>query len=293
MRPPLIFLLLAACAGTTAFAGDGTPAQAPAYTVERLELPGPVAGVAVKVNLRDARVRVQVALADERDPDGAGPAVGQLDTPSAVARKRDFDVTLNASYFAVSDTRSVEGTRVKYFTGNGGWPSGWHFSDGRLVSTPGNTGRFGQALVVHKDGAISIDAELKALPADTRYAVSGNRIVLQNGMPTPPENDEPREPRSAVGLSADGNTLILLAIDGRQPGYSRGVNMRELAQIFLDLGARSALNLDGGGSTSLVLKTPGSDTYAIANRPSDLAPMAIRLSVERPVVDVIGIRVAH
>ena len=292
MRPRLILLLLAACAAP-AFADGPAPALAPAYTIERFELPGPVAGVAVKINLRDARVRVQVALADNRDPDGAGPAVGQLDTPSAVARKRDFDVTLNASYFAVSDTRTVAGKTVKYFTGNGAWPVGWHFSDGRLVAAPAKAGSFAQALVVHQDGSVSIDAELKALPADTRYAVSGNRVVLQNGMPTPPENDEAREPRSAAGLSADGKTLILLAIDGRQAGYSRGVNMRELAQIFLDQGARNALNLDGGGSTSLVLKAPGSDTYAIANRPSDLAPMAVRLSVERPVVDVIGISVAH
>lgn len=289
MRLPLIFLLLAA---HPAWADESKPVPAPPYTVERLELPGPVAGVAVKVNLRDPRVRVQVALADPRDPDGDGPAVGQLDTPSSVARKRDLDITLNASFFAVISEHTVAGKPIKYFTGNGAYPSGWHYSDGHLVSTPGKTGRFGQALVVHQNGSVTIDGALQALPPDTSYAVSGSRIVLDQGVPTPPENDEAREPRSAVGLSADGNTLILLAIDGRQAGYSRGVNLRELATIFLDLGARSALNLDGGGSTSLVLKAPGSDTYAIANRPSDLAPMSVRLSVERPVVDVIGIRVA-
>ena len=58
-------------------------------------------------------------------------------------------------------------------------------------------------------------------------------------------------PRTAAGRTVDG-ALILLVVDGRQP-ESRGVNLRELAEIMRDLGAVQALNLDGGGSTSLVV----------------------------------------
>ncbi|MES2152438.1 MAG: phosphodiester glycosidase family protein [Pseudomonadota bacterium] len=277
-----LLLLALSC---TAFAADPT---AP-YVVERLELPGPVAGVVVKVDLRDPRVQVSVALADNRDPDGPGPAVGLLDTTSGVARRRDFDITLNASFFNAQDAREVLGKRIRYFVGNGAYPVGWHFSDGKLVTAPQKPNQFRQALVVHRGGAISIDTALEALPADTAFAVSGNAMLVTDGQATTSVN-EAREPRSAVGLSADGKTLILLAIDGRQQGYSRGVSMKELAQIFLDLGARNALNLDGGGSTSLVLKDPGSGGYAIANKPSDLSPMGMHLQVERPVVDVIGVR---
>jgi hypothetical protein len=57
-------------------------------------------------------------------------------------------------------------------------------------------------------------------------------------------------PRTAAGRTRDGS-LILLVVDGRQP-ESRGVNLQELAQIMLDLGAVDALNLDGGGSATLV-----------------------------------------
>ncbi|MCY4057284.1 MAG: phosphodiester glycosidase family protein [Gammaproteobacteria bacterium] len=58
-------------------------------------------------------------------------------------------------------------------------------------------------------------------------------------------------PRTAAGITADG-TLLLLLVDGRQT-ESRGVRLEELAAIMVDLGAEEALNLDGGGSSSLVV----------------------------------------
>jgi len=58
-------------------------------------------------------------------------------------------------------------------------------------------------------------------------------------------------PRTAVGITAHGD-LILLLVDGRQL-VSRGVNLRELAEILYDLGCVDALNLDGGGSSALVV----------------------------------------
>ncbi|HEY6707324.1 MAG TPA: phosphodiester glycosidase family protein [Actinomycetota bacterium] len=61
-----------------------------------------------------------------------------------------------------------------------------------------------------------------------------------------------RNPRTAVGATADGR-LLIVTVDGRQPGHSVGMSLRELAELFVRLGARSAINLDGGGSTTMVL----------------------------------------
>jgi hypothetical protein len=58
-------------------------------------------------------------------------------------------------------------------------------------------------------------------------------------------------PRTAAGRTADG-ALLLLVVDGRQP-ESRGVSLEELAALMRDLGAVDALNLDGGGSSTLVV----------------------------------------
>ena len=303
----LISLLLAGCAtlpreapmspaGQTARATQTVwRANALPYAVERLSLPGPVAGVLVKVNLDDPRVRIAVALADDRDPDGDGPCVGQLDTTSNAARKLDVQVALNASFFAVPATRDFEGKRIAYFAGNCGYPVGWHFSDGRLRASPAGN-KFRATLIVHEGGRVSIAEDVKQLPADTRFAVSGSALLLAQGKPpvdyVPLAFDQVRHPRSAVGLSADARTLLLLAIDGRQSGHSRGATLAELAALLQNFGADSAINLDGGGSTALVLKDPATGVYAVANQPSDKAALPIPLSVERPVIDIIGIRIA-
>lgn len=71
-----------------------------------------------------------------------------------------------------------------------------------------------------------------------------------------------RHPRSAVGFSRDSTTLFLVTVDGRQP-TSSGMDLLELSQLMLSLGAYEALNLDGGGSTTMVAGG------AVVNRPSD------------------------
>lgn len=83
-----------------------------------------------------------------------------------------------------------------------------------------------------------------------------------------------RAPRTAVGITAAGD-LLLVVVDGRQPGYSVGMTLPELAQLMLRIGARDAMCLDGGGSSELTIGgTP-------ANRPSDGA--------ERPVPNALAV----
>jgi len=113
--------------------------------------------------------------------------------------------------------------------------------------------------------------------------------VLERGTPLANPKDTARHPRSAVGLSADGNTLLLVAVDGRQEGHSRGATLAELGELLKSLGATDALNLDGGGSTALVVRDRLTGVYTVANRPSGLAAELPDLHLERPVVDVLGV----
>ncbi len=62
-----------------------------------------------------------------------------------------------------------------------------------------------------------------------------------------------REPRTAVGLTREGK-MVWITVDGRRPGHSMGTNLDEVTQLFLSLGAVEALNWDGGGSTTMVIK---------------------------------------
>jgi hypothetical protein len=63
-----------------------------------------------------------------------------------------------------------------------------------------------------------------------------------------------RHPRTALGVDREGRTLILLVVDGRQPDVSEGVTIPELADLMISFGAFDALNLDGGGSSTLVFQ---------------------------------------
>jgi hypothetical protein len=70
-----------------------------------------------------------------------------------------------------------------------------------------------------------------------------------------------RHPRTAVGVRADG-TLLFVTVDGRRPEESVGMSLPELTELMLELGAVSAINLDGGGSTTMVIDGK------VVNRPS-------------------------
>ncbi|MCY7388156.1 MAG: phosphodiester glycosidase family protein [Burkholderiales bacterium] len=302
---PAILLVLCGCAAvqrdvpvsvpnpvrpaTAQIAASPSASTSSPYTVERFNLPGPVAGVLVKIDLKNPRTQVAVALADDRDPDGDGPCVGQLETTSQVARKYNFDITINASFFAVASPREFAGKKISYYVGNCAWPVGWHFSGGKLHGQP-KMASLRATMIVHRDKTVSLVDALDTLPADTAFAVSGNAMMLKDGRATPPAVDLLRHPRSAIGLSADARTLFILAVDGRQDAHSRGVTLAELANIFIQFGANNAINLDGGGSTSLVIKDPVSGAFAIANQPSDASTLKLPLRFERPVVDVVGIR---
>lgn len=106
--------------------------------------------------------------------------------------------------------------------------------------------------------------------SDVEQAVGGGPWLLRAGAVaidgeaenmSPSEFVEKRHPRTAAGVTGDGK-LLLLTVDGRQ-ALSRGVSLPELAQILKRYGARSALNLDGGGSSTMVVQD------AVVNAPSD------------------------
>lgn len=72
-------------------------------------------------------------------------------------------------------------------------------------------------------------------------------------------------PRTAVGISQDSSKIFFVTVDGRQPGFSVGMSLPELANYMLSIGCWNAVNLDGGGSTTMVVRN------RVVNSPSDAA----------------------
>ena len=122
-------------------------------------------------------------------------------------------------------------------------------------------------------------------------ASGGGPRIVRDGVPSIEYEQESlsaafatdRHPRTAVGFSRDEKTLFLVTVDGRQPGHSVGMSLEELAHLMLSqlrlftrsrASAHQAINLDGGGSTTMVVREQ------VVNRPSDQTG-------ERPVVNAL------
>lgn len=72
-------------------------------------------------------------------------------------------------------------------------------------------------------------------------------------------------PRTAIGVKEDGTTVVAVVVDGRQPGRATGISLQDLADLLREKGAVHAMNLDGGGSSTMVVDG------ALSNFPSDTA----------------------
>lgn len=100
---------------------------------------------------------------------------------------------------------------------------------------------------------------------DFQLAVSGFSFSLTDGQL--PAADTVLHPRTGIGICADQRFVFLLAIDGRQAA-SQGATVREVGEWLLYFGAHNALNMDGGGSTTMARFNPDSGAIELLNRPA-------------------------
>ncbi len=106
-------------------------------------------------------------------------------------------------------------------------------------------------------------------PAKPFNAFAGDRIVVDKGLVLKNLAAAIPQPRTAFGLSKNGRWLTLMVVDGRQNGYSEGVTFPELGELLISYGVYTGVNLDGGGSSTLVIK--GADGKPrVLNSPIDL-----------------------
>lgn len=118
------------------------------------------------------------------------------------------------------------------------------------------TGDYADQLLaaVSVDDVLEIDLTIAPGIENLKQIVSGGPFLLRDGqVDVGPRGDGvDRHPRTAAGLDESGDRLYLVTVDGRQ-GLSAGMTLHELAEFMLSIGAYRAANLDGGGSTTLVV----------------------------------------
>ena len=169
----------------------------------------------------------------------------------------------NSGYFKMKDHNYPEGVLV---------------SDGVMLSNV--LGGLGEKHLsffgILKNGEFVIGNSelLSAVRDDLQQATGGRGILLKNGK----INDicyrwsdclgEERHPRTAFGWRENGD-LVFAVVDGRQPGYSVGVNLCDMALLLQSYGVVNAINLDGGGSSTFVSKD-ADGKLSVKNRPCNL-----------------------
>lgn len=195
-------------------------------------------------------------------------------TVSAFAQAVGAQLAINADFFSYDDY-STEGLAA----GDGAaWP-------GAKDTTSRGVFVFGEQRVELEPARDVVTFD----PSWMRGAVSGKPELVRDGKPRFEESDgrcfNVRHPRTALGLSRDEKRLLLVVVDGRSE-TSVGMTCSELAALMAELGAWSALNLDGGGSSELYEASRG-----VINTPSDgrERPTANHLAVLLPQTSLVVI----
>lgn len=183
-------------------------------------------------------------------------------TTNAFLKEYQLQLAVNANFFAIPKGES-------YYTPGSSDLLGTAISDGVVVSKPLSAypsfciGKKGKPVITD-----SLDLQDDSLDIST--AVAGNTIILKDGKIDEQKNQD-THPRTAVGISQDERYVYFLVIDGRQKGYSEGTTYKETAFWLRYYGAWHGLNLDGGGSTTLVMQDKKGQPR-IVNRPSGRRP---------------------
>lgn len=114
-----------------------------------------------------------------------------------------------------------------------------------------------------------------------KSSIGGGGMILSSGQTVHDKGTviTGRQPRTAVGISRDKKTMILMTVDGRT--HSVGATHDEMAALMLKYGAYDAMHLDGGGSSTMVAKDPDSGVYSVLNTVSDGA--------QRRIINALGV----
>lgn len=198
-------------------------------------------------------------------------------TTSEFLREFKLQLAVNASYFH----HFYERTPWDYYprSGDPSNPQGEAISNGypytRVIPD--------KAVVCFARNNIAQILASGKCPQDTFQGVAGQEVLVANGKPvSSPILDNKPYPRVAVAINREGNKLWLIVVDGKQPLYSEGLTLAELAKTAIDFGADAALNMDGGGSVTLVMGE--TNNAKVLN-----APIHTRVPMrERPVGNHLG-----
>lgn len=233
--------------------------------------PRPLRIYFLKVDLNDG---LEVFSLPGEDPDGPGPAESQLTQPIDLFKKNHALAAVNANAFAgLSNDKAA----ADWYEGR---PVDIHgiVASGRKIISPIEENRTSFWIDTSEKPHIGTP---KSLDSVSEAVADWFSPLLIDSKIIPDPADQALHPRTALGFDDSGAWLLLVVVDGRQPGFSEGVTLYELAKILQLRKCSQSINLDGGGSSIMLIQEPGKDVRTV-NSPSGKTP--------RPVPVMLGVR---
>ena len=189
---------------------------------------------------------------------------------SSLGGKTKYNVASHMKSAVANGVNVIAGVNADFFDMSGDYhPRGLAIKNGQVLSAAGDRPWCG----ITQDGEFVIgtpDEYSKQYKGKLVTAVGGSHIIAKDGLPhdiaIDTEFSYTSHPRTLAGVTKDGK-IILAVIDGRQSSVSNGAPLARCAIFMLTLGAEDAINLDGGGSSCMVIRN-GSN-YVTKNSPSD------------------------
>lgn len=285
--------LIAACAGVSA---HGLPGQTGAERRDAEPFPGgryhirELAEPPVRVHVLELDLSRVVLETTAGDTSGGREYTAR--TVSAYAASANLLAAVNGGYFTPFAGGSRGGDDYYPKAGDPVDVSGAAIAFGRQVSpVESDEDERVNAILCIAGASIAIE-DGQSCAGSVDHAMSAGPRLLSAGQRSPLSGfgdayAGARHPRTAIGLDQASQRAWLVVADGRQPGYSEGLSLTELADLFLDLGAEDALNLDGGGSSAMVIR-------------KDDGPLVVSSPIhtgvpgrERPSANHLGVRPAE
>lgn len=212
------------------------------------------------------------------DPDGTGPAETALTSPKNLAKEKNMVLAINTNAWSMIPDPQT-GKSLGYIAGGHADIHGW-VADGNRIVSPIQEGYcafwMDTNLKPHLKNLTLKEAQTVATP---KVAVAGFRSILSDDQILVEPSDV-LHPRTSIGFDTDRKRLVLVVVDGRQKKVSEGVSEEELARLMQEFGCSYAMNLDGGGSSVMLVRQKDGDLRFI-NRSSDATGV-------RPVPVVFG-----
>jgi Exopolysaccharide biosynthesis protein related to N-acetylglucosamine-1-phosphodiester alpha-N-acetylglucosaminidase len=174
-----------------------------------------------------------------------------------------------ARYLEPAEGRVLAGVNADFFNTSTGEPRGILIRNGKILKTTWANARSATFMGVRKNGQVFIGdrEDFAAMKDDFEDALGGGPMLVKDNVILT-QTDLSIEPRTGIGMSNKGK-LYFIVVDGRSFYYSNGITITDLGRMLKACGANIAINVDGGGSSTFMIKHPLAEVWQVRNRPSD------------------------